>query len=429
MGKTFVVFKREYLERVRSKWFIIATVLGPVFLGLITVVPIVLSSRTKSSDRISDLVIIDATDQGLGDRIAKTLASYTPNAPPPRLRVVKREQVAAEEEHATQQVIDREALGYLVLDSATAAGTVRYAGRNATSLIDVQVIERTVRQAILAQRLEAEGLNSARVSMLTSLTVNAKTQKITDRGREAASGMASFFFGYVIALVLYMMIAIYGQNIMRGVLEEKTNRVAEVVVSSVKPDALLTGKILGAGCVALTQVVAWATMTFIMYQIRAPLLKAFGVPSMLAGAVKIPAVSLIVGVALLLFFLLGFILYASLFGAVGAMVSSQEDVQQAATPVMMLLIASIIFMQPVLLNPSSTLASVVSWLPFTAPIMMPLRMSLIAIPWYEIVGSLISVALGCWLAIWLSARIYRVGLLMYGKKPDMKELARWIRMA
>ena len=111
------------------------------------------------------------------------------------------------------------------------------------------------------------------------------------------------------------------------------------------------------------------------------------------------------------------------------MVSSQEDVQQAATPVMMLLIASIIFMQPVLLNPSSTLASVVSWLPFTAPIMMPLRMSLIAIPWYEIVGSLISVALGCWLAIWLSARIYRVGLLMYGKKPDMKELARWIRMA
>src|SRR6185436_12401309 len=106
----------------------------------------------KSSDRISDLVIIDASDQGLGQRIAKTLATYTPNAPPPRLHVVKREQVAAEEERATKQVMDREALGYLVLDSAASAGQVRYAGRNATSLIDVQVIERTVRQAILAQR-------------------------------------------------------------------------------------------------------------------------------------------------------------------------------------------------------------------------------------------------------------------------------------
>jgi ABC-2 type transport system permease protein len=429
MAKTFVVFKREYLERVRSKWFIIATVLGPVFLGLITVVPIVLSSKTKSSDRISDITIIDATGQGLGERIGRTLASYTPSAPAPRVHVVKREQVPAEEERATREVINRESLGYLVLDSGAVAGNVRYAGRNATSLIDVQVIERTVRQAVLAQRLEAEGLNAARVSMLTSLTVNAKTQKITDRGKESASGLASFFFGYAIALVLYMMIAIYGQNIMRGVLEEKTNRVAEVVVSSVKPDALLTGKILGAGSVALTQVLAWIAMTFIMYQVRAPLLKAFGATTLTASAVKIPAVPPLVGVALVLFFLLGFILYASLFGAVGAMVSNQEDVQQAATPVMMLLIASIIFMQPVLLNPSSTLANVVSWLPFTAPIMMPLRMSLIAIPWYEIVGALVSVALGCWLAMWLSARIYRVGLLMYGKKPDMKELARWIRMA
>lgn len=149
----------------------------------------------------------------------------------------------------------------------------------------------------------------------------------------------------------------------------------------------------------------------------------------MAGAVQIPDVSPLVGLALLLFFLLGFILYASLFGAVGAMVSAEEDVQQAATPVMMLLIASIIFMQPVLLNPSSTLANVVSLIPFTAPIMMPLRMTLIAVPWYEIVASLVSVAAGCWLAIWLSARIYRVGLLMYGKRPALRELARWIRMA
>lgn len=429
-SKTLVVFKREFLERVRSKWFIIATVLGPVFLGLITILPIVLSSKTKSSERLSDIVLIDATGTGLGARVAKTLASFTPQAPAPRVRTVTAQQVPREEERATQEVIDRGAVGYAVLDSSTTAGnSLRYAGRNATSLIDVQILERTVQQAVLSQRLEAEGINGARVSMLTNIKIDAKTQKITDRGKEKASGLASFFFAYTIAIVLYMMIAIYGQNIMRGVLEEKTNRVAEVVVSSVKPDSLLAGKILGTALVALTQVVAWMVMSFVMYQVRAPLMRAFGAPTMMAGAIKFPSVPPAVGVALVLFFLLGFVLYASLFGAVGAMVSNQEDVQQAATPVMMLLIASIIFMQPVLLNPSSTLARVVSWIPFTAPIMMPLRMTLIAIPWFEIVGSLVSVALGCWLAIWLSARIYRVGLLMYGKKPDMRELARWIRMA
>lgn len=429
-NKTLVVFKREYLERVRSKWFIIATVLGPVFLGLITILPIVLSSKTKSSERLSDIVLIDATGTGLGARVAKTLASFTPKAPAPRLVTVTADKVPAEEARATQEVIDREVVGYMVLDSSTTAGnSLRYAGRNATSLIDVQILERTVQQAVLARRLEAEGIDGARVSMLTNIKIDAKTQKITDRGKEKASGIASFFFAYTIALVLYMMIAIYGQNIMRGVLEEKTNRVAEVVVSSVKPDSLLAGKVLGSALVALTQVVAWMAMTFLMYQVRAPIMERFGVSSMVAGSIKIPSVPLVVGIALLLFFLLGFLLYASLFGAVGAMVSNQEDVQQAATPVMMLLIASIIFMQPVLLNPSSTLSRVVSWIPFTAPILMPLRMTLIAIPWYEIAASLLSVAAGCLVAIWLSARIYRVGLLMYGKKPDMRELARWIRMA
>src|SRR4051812_22536659 len=133
-NKAFVVFKREYLERVRSKWFIVATVLGPVFLGLITVLPIVLSSRTKSSERLSDVLIIDATGKGLGDRVAKVLASFTPKAPAPQVRVLTAEKVPAEEQAATNRVMNHEAVGYLVLDSSTVAGnSLRYAGRNATS--------------------------------------------------------------------------------------------------------------------------------------------------------------------------------------------------------------------------------------------------------------------------------------------------------
>jgi len=430
MGKMLVVFKREFLERVRSKWFIITTILGPVFLGLITVLPIAMMSKTRASGQLSHVEIIDATDTDLGARVAAALAATTPGAPAPRVVRVKAEQIAAQERQATRDVMDHALLGYMVLDASTLAGKeMRYAGRNATSLIDVQSIERMVRQSLLAQRLEGEGINPGRVSALTNVRLEAKTEKITDKGKEGASGLTSFFFGYGIALVLYMMIAIYGQSIMRGVLEEKTTRVAEVVVSSVKPDTLLAGKILGSGLVAVTQVSAWLAMTFLMYQVRAPLLTLFGAPPSASAAIKIPSVAPGVGVALLLLFVLGFLFYAALFAAVGAMVSNQEDVQQAATPVMLLLISAVIFMQPILLNPSSTLATTMSLLPFSAPLMMPLRMALIAVPWYEIVGSLASVALGCAIVIWLSARIYRVGLLMYGKKPSMRELGKWIRMA
>jgi ABC-2 type transport system permease protein len=430
MGKVFVVFKREYLERVRSKWFIVATVLGPVFLGAITVLPLALAARTGVSTHLADVVIIDATGGDLGARVSRSLTTTAPQSPAPRVRATTAEGIAAQETRALREVIDREAVGYLVLDARTVAGTeMRYAGRNATALIDVETIERTVRQSLLNQRLENEGIDPGRVASLTNVRLEAKTEKITDKGKEGAGGLASFFFGYGVALVLYMMIAIYGQSIMRGVLEEKTTRVAEVVVSSVKPDTLLAGKILGSGLVAITQVAAWLTMSYVLFQVRAPVLAAFGAPPMAAAAVKLPPVDPVVGVTLLLFFVFGFIFYAALYAAVGAMVSNQEDVQQAATPVMLLLISSIIFMQPILLNPSSSMALTMSMLPFSAPLMMPLRMALIAVPWYEIVGALVSVVLGCWAAIWVSARIYRVGLLMYGKRPSFRELAKWIRMA
>jgi ABC-2 type transport system permease protein len=149
----------------------------------------------------------------------------------------------------------------------------------------------------------------------------------------------------------------------------------------------------------------------------------------MAGALAnaLPSLSMSTLLALLLFFVLGFIFYASLFAAIGAMVNSQEDVQQASMPVMLLLVSSVIFMTPIMTNPGSALARTMSLLPFSAPILMPLRMTLIPVPWYEVVGSIAGVAIACLVAIWVSARIYRVGLLMYGKRPTFGELARWVR--
>lgn len=430
MGKVLVVFKREYLERVRSRWFIIATVLGPVFMAAVIIVPGFLAARTKSSSTVANVIVLDATHTGLGQRVAKSLTALAPSSPPPRVEDVTLAQLAQAEDSATQTVMRHGAQGYLVLDTSTIAGTgARYAGRNATSLTDISSLTSTVRKSLLDMRLENAGINPDSVAKLTDVKLDMKTDKITDKGLEAGGGMTSIIFGYAIAFVLYMMIAIYGQTILRGVLEEKTTRVAEVVVSSVKPDVLLAGKILGVGSVALTQVLIWTLSAVYLASFGMQILTAVGGPAVAASGIRMPTVSPTVGVALLLFFILGFMFYASLFAAVGAMVSNQEDVQQAQLPVMMPLIAAIIFMGPVLANPSSTLAKVVSWLPFSAPIIMPLRMALIPISWTELIATLAGLGLACYAAIWVSARIYRVGLLMYGKRPTLGELVKWIRMA
>jgi ABC-2 type transport system permease protein len=222
-------------------------------------------------------------------------------------------------------------------------------------------------------------------------------------------------------------------------MEEKTTRVAEVVVSSVSTDTLLAGKIVGVGLVAITQVVAWVGLSIGMLFYLLPILFPQGTAeagATMAAARGVPADAITsvlptLGTAaiILAYFVLGFIFYSSLFAAVGAMVSSQEDVQQASMPVMLMLISSVIFMPAILTNPGSPLAHTMSLIPFSAPIIMPLRMSLMGVPWYELAFSLGGVVLACVAAIWVSARIYRVGLLMYGKRPSFKELGRWIRYA
>lgn len=444
MRKLGVVFKREYLERVRSKWFLVGTLLGPVFFALITVVPIMISAKTKSSTDVANVIVIDATATSLGERVAVGLRERFPLSPAPAVRSVTPASVPREEDRAIIEVGEKERRGYLVLDANTVAGSsARYAGRNASSMSDVEAISGVVRQQVLAQRLQSEGIDASRVSALTGARLDLRTEKIGDHGKERGSGLGNVLFGYVVALLLYMMIVLYGQTILRGVMEEKTTRVAEVVVSSVSTDTLLAGKVLGVGLVAITQVVAWVLLSIALAFYGLPIITkgmapdvavqasstgaGMGVTSIFAGA--LPSLSVGTGMALLLFFVLGFIFYASLFAAIGAMVNSQEDVQQASMPVMLLLISSVIFMTPIMTNPGSGLARTMSLLPFSAPILMPLRMTLIPVPWYEVGGAIGGVAVACLAAIWVSARIYRVGLLMYGKRPSLAELARWVRYA
>jgi ABC-2 type transport system permease protein len=430
MRKLLVVTSREFVERVRSKWFIVATLLGPVFYAAVTLTPIILSARTKPSSQVSRILVLDASGAALGDRVAAALVDSADGARP-AVQALAPPALPAAETTATREVVAGAIPGYLVLEFGSVQGDpetldglrARYGGRNASSLPDMERIRGAVRQSVLAERLQREGLDPVRIRELTAVSVPLDAQRITEKGR-GGSGMASVAFGYAVAFLLYVMIVLYGQTILRGVLEEKMTRVSEVVVSSVPTDTLLAGKVLGVGAVALLQQFVWVALGLVLLRLRAPLLARLGVPNF---PVSIPGVTPVVGLLLLLFFVLGFVLYASLFAAVGAMVSNQEDAQQAAMPVMLLLVASVVFISPVLLDPMSRLSRTMSRLPFSAPILMPLRMSVVTVSWSELLATVAGLAAACALAVWLAARIYRVGLLMYGKRPTMGELVRWVR--
>jgi ABC-2 type transport system permease protein len=434
--RLMTVVKREYLERVRSKWFIIGTLFGPIFLMGMMVLPGLMTVNTMRKAQITDFQILDASGTRLGNRIAVTLRDRAMNdearkklgdqAPPlteTKVLAISMADLTAAESTATKAVMAGTTRGYMVLDTAS-LGTARsrYAGKNASSLGEMGQIETAFRMAVLGERLERAGIVGPRADSLTRVRGSVATERITERGR-GGSGLAGFFIGFIIAFLLYMMIMLYGQNIMRGVLEEKTTRVAEVVIASITPETLLAGKVIGVGAVGLTQQLVWLAFGIVG--------SVYGLGAMAASGINIalPQFSVFQIVTLILFFLLGYTFYASIFAAVGAMCSSPEEANQAAFPAMLPLIASIVFVQPILSAPTSTLANVMSMLPFSSPIVMPMVMSATQVPTWQVFTALALLAIACVATIWVSARIYRVGLLMTGKRPSLKELVRWVKYA
>jgi ABC-2 type transport system permease protein len=428
-AKLSVVIRREYLERVRSRWFAFATILGPLFFGGVSIGQIVLSQHAGVSADASHIIVIDATGTALGKRVAGNLGvGVTNDTSNATLQVVSRDQQAAAEARALQDVMHGKWVGYLVLDDSTLAGaTARYNGRNASAIQDIDHVRDVVRNAVLTERLVGAGLDPVRIRSLTAVPLKLNTERVTDRGL-GGSGMSGAWFGYIMAVLLYITIVVYGQSIVRGVSDEKASRVSEVVVASAPPDTLLGGKILGVGGVAITQQLIWVIASAAIVYWRAPILRALGAQE--AASIPLPS-SIDAGAAivLVLIFLLGFFFYAALFAAIGATVESQEDAQQASLPVTMLLVLSVMFIGPVFLSPTSLLSRVVSWVPFSAPIMMPLRLSLIQVPPIEIAGTIAGLVIANLVAIWFAARVYRVGILMYGKRRSLAEVMRWVRIS
>ena len=444
MDKLLIVAKREYLERIRSRWFIVMTLLVPAIMVAAIMIPAYIASHGTASTGVRHIRILDASGAGLGQQISAALmADSSLNSPGsdsivPRVDVIAASDVAARERDATEEArLPKHIIGYLTVTDSTLAGhTAHYAGRNASAAGDMEKLTTIVRQTVMIARLQHEGVRADIVNDLATGSLRISSDRITDNGR-GGSGEAGLIAGFVVGILLFMSITIHGQNVLRGVLEEKTTRVAEVVLSSIKPESLLAGKVLGVGAVGLTQQVAWLAIGGYLTAQVLPLVTK-GAAHAAAGAAGAAPPTLgaalgsfsfgMLGVALA-YFLIGFVFYASLYAAAGSMVNSEQEAQQAQGPILVLLLSTWLLVQVVWLNPNGKVAAILSWLPWSSPIVMPMRMGLTTVSPFAVAGSILVAILGCVGAVWLSARIYRVGMLMYGKKPTFGELAKWIRYA
>lgn len=441
--KLKAIVAREFMERVRTKWFFIITLLGPVLLSLLLFLPAWLASRDRGAHASGPIVVLDATGAGVGERVRQALSQPASGLPPMigaaaratiavDVRPTALDSLAAAESLATRAVMDKRAQGYLVIGPRVFDGdSARYSGRNATSVGDMARLTTAVRTALLDVRLERAGVPPDRIREVTRYRGGLKTERLTERGR-GGSGQANLALALGVSFLLYISIVLYGQNVLRGVLEEKTTRVAEVVLSSVRSDTLLAGKVLGVGAVGLVQILVWIVGTMAAAAYLEPFMRRTAGAAAASGSSAVMSgldFSFGAAGALLVFFVLGYTFYSSLYAAAGAMVNSEQEAQQVLQPLILPLVGTAMLIQPVLLNPAGNLARGAAIFPLSAPIIMPLRMSLTPVPAWEVALSVALLVLACLGAVWAAARIYRVGLLMYGKRPTMRELARWMKEA
>jgi len=415
MRQVWVVLRREYIERVKTKGFIIATIAMPVLMIGLIGLSAFLSIQAERADR--DLALVDLTGQ-LGEAVAAGMEAVGYD-----IELVDRD-VGLQE--MDRRVNEDEIEAYVVLDDLTLQeGTFAYRGTEAPGSVRTALFENVVVETVLELRLSFAGSAAGLRELLAGGRLSFESLGEEQSELERVSGMATGFAG---AFLLYFTMLFYGAYVLRSVLDEKRNRVVEVVVSSISPWRLMLGKILGVGSMGLTQVGIWVGC--------AALIGLLGVPMIAANwpAVDVGELSqLLPGPGplglLLVFFLLGYFLYSSLFAAVGAMCSTEEEAQQAQFPVMMLLII------PFILQMTSIEGSGLPWMdwaalfPFFSPIMMYPRAVVGAVPWWMVGTSLVLMAAALIGTAWVAGRIYRVGILMQGKRPTLRELVRWIKQA
>lgn len=437
-SKILSVVRREFVARVHTKSFIITTILMPLLMAL-GIAAMILLTSFNSPDQTTRIAVVDGTSIELGQQVQKALAGETMGKgteAKPRYRVdlvpavgdvdVERKKLVAQtgfshdSDHGKYD-------GVLVLPAgALAHGKVTYYGANASSLKSMGQLRGSLSKAFSGTRLTRDGLD---VKLVTRAMrpVHMDATKVSSGNATGQSGISAFFVAYAMGFLLYLLILIYGQNTLTSVIEEKTSRVVEVLVSSLTPFQMLLGKVVGVGGAGLLQMAIWAVFALLITSNVVALATLFGVAPAAAAALSVPHIGAGLIIVFLLYFALGFLLYGALYAAIGSMCNAIQESQQYATIVTILVAVGFFAAFGVIQNPNGTLGQVLSWIPFFAPFVMPVRWSLTAIPAWELVGSLAMMVVGILFCVWVAARIYQVGILMFGKKPSWRELWRWVR--
>jgi ABC-2 type transport system permease protein len=426
MHNVWLIIRREYVERIRSKMFLIFTLLMPAFMAGVILVPAKLEEMQSGARHI----VVVAPNADLAAAVKQELLAPPPTVPsedPTEEAAPKNEFVVQVITTPTtelrdtlrQQVISGTIDGFLWLDDQDLANhKATYSARDVADFQTNAAVRSAVRTALVKQYLAQKGMTGPQVERFL-LPVELDTVHIT-KGHEGASGMAVFLTGFFMVMLLYVNVLVYGISVMRSIIEEKNSRILEVLLSSVTAKELLAGKILGVGAVGLTQILIWLVIGTLISTPGMVVAKAY------LKNVHIPLSTIVwFGV----FFVLGYFLYSTMYAALGAMVNSDQEAQQMQWPAMLPILLSVLLASPVMQHPDSQMAVWLSIVPFFAPILMFIRVTVEQPPAWQMALCLALMLATIYGLLVLSSRIYRVGILMYGKRPTLPELRRWLKYA
>jgi ABC-2 type transport system permease protein len=440
LNNTWLIIKREYLERVRQRSFIVLTVLLPAIVGGAFFIPAKLSSMKSS--KTQHLVVV-TSDLKFGEIVRQQLLpsakTEDEKASADKSKEDKDDKdVDDDDKSSNNYTIDvnsppneaeRTALqtrvnsgdidGYLWLsDDAVTARKVTYEGRESSGFMEKSWLSGQLDRAILLRELAQRGVNGDQANVLLK-PVKLEMVRLKGGHETKANDKGMFFAILIMVMLLYMAVIFYGVSVMRAVLEEKNSRVMEVLLSSATSTELMAGKLIGVGAVGLTQIGIWITMAS-LYVL--PALAA----SASTGEIHIAPLTL---VAFAVFFLLGYLLYSAVYAAVGAVITSEQEGQQLQFIILLPLILGVFMMGPVMRAPDSPIAVWTSMIPFFSPILMYVRIAIQPPPAWQIVASLLLLVAAIAGILILCARIYRIGILMYGKRPTLPEIVKWLKYA
>lgn len=416
MRDMYVIAKREFLERVKSKWFVVMTVLWPVLMAATMVIPALLAGEGTEGAKVQ---IVDQSGV-VGEQLAMNTGLWmkwnTSIVPPD-----------TDEKELRRRIRTHEINGYVMIPKdALDGGTIVYNGDNASNQSVTILFTKCANGAVITKRAEREHITGLQ---LASITANVDVDVRHTTGEEAGSaGMFVFLIGYMISFLIYIAITLYGIGVMRSIVTEKSSRVVELLVSATKPRAMMSGKIAGVGTAGLVQIAIWFVLAKVLLSQKDHILHLFGISD--AGSkvtALMPTLSTSQVTVVMLCFLFGYLFYSAMYAAVGAMVSSEQDSQQAQMPVTFLLVIGIIAITAVTNDPRGKVAAVMTMVPFWSPMLMPLRYFLGGATLGQVGLSLAILAASTVLVSRAAAKIYRVGILMYGKRPTLGELLRWLR--